>query len=162
MREKATGWKVPLIFCAAIILILGACKVIAGLNAAGPDLPEAMLREAAAVKLSLDDAGGKKWMDKIVNAASSFAERDSKDKKLALLAEEALSRQRPDEAAAAIIMIKNVPERDKLLKRIFFLTSGECGLLPWAVFAIKSTRDSQEASAMLKTLNPVWEECSKK
>lgn len=72
--NKATGWKIPLLFCGVVLAIVCIVSVFRGGKAAPPAVPAPLLRQAEAITIDLDaDAEGKAWKARIASAASGFS-----------------------------------------------------------------------------------------
>lgn len=160
-RPKATGWKIPLIFCLAMIFLFGLAKLFLGSDADDLPMRAALLDKARAARLHLDDETGREWKEKIIQAASGFADMGEKDRKLAAIALSALGEGRQDAAAAATVLIKDRAERDRMLEKIFSQAMDECERLPYAVFAVRGTSNRESALAMLGILEKYWKKCEK-
>lgn len=157
--QKATGWLVPLLFCAAIILLAAIIKFFLPEKADLPDIPQSLYELAKNRKIDLDNVDGKVWKDQIVNAASGFAPKESKDAKLVIIIEKALAQKRFDAALAAAVLIKGHDVKNAALTKIFELTSSSCENAPWAVFAIHGMGKEQEAAKLINQLEIKWQEC---
>ena len=155
MSEKATGWKVPLLFCAAIagLTILGIQFMP---EADKPELPPELVRKARSVIIDLDNPDGKSWHDAIVDAASGFAPQEAKDIKLAAIFNKAMSEGRLDGACAAVVHLRDSDLRARALRDIFSFALEKCENLPWGVFAVNAENDSATAGAMARELGTAF------
>lgn len=158
-RSKATGWKIPIIFCLVIIFLIGLAKLFLGRDPAELPVPPALLEKARSAHLNLDDEGGKEWKERIIQAASGFSDMGEKDRKLAAIALDALKKDRQDAAAAATVLIKDRAEKDMVLERIFSQAVNDCDKLPYAVFAVRGTVNRDSALSMLGILEKSWKKC---
>ena len=75
--EKSTGWKVPLLFCAVVILLVGALQLWR--SATAPDvvpLDATLLARADTFRIDLPaDDRGRYYQKAITNAATGFQPR---------------------------------------------------------------------------------------
>ena len=85
--EKSTGWKVPLLFCAVVILLVGALQLWR--SATAPDvvpLDATLLARADTFHIDLPaDDRGRYYQKAITNAATGFQPRPQKDAALRTL-----------------------------------------------------------------------------
>lgn len=160
--QKATGWKLPLIFCSVIFAAGGILHMLLPSGGNLPPLPQDLVEKARATNIDLDNDDGKPWKDAIVEAASGFYPRDLKDSKLADVIQKALAQKRPDAACAAIVQIGASAKRDAILSDILAYSLRDCGDLTWGVFAVASTSDSKLAARHANALASRWQECGKK
>jgi len=160
--QKATGWKIPIIFC-AIILSLGCIGyILVPKERNMPPLPQALLDKAGATIIDLDNPGSRPWQDAIVDAASGFAPREVKDAKLAGIIKNALAEGRLDVACAAIVQIRDAKMRDALLDNILANALQDCSQMHWGVFAVASMADNDLATSQAQMLTQHWNECNRK
>lgn len=158
-REKATGWKVPLLFCA---LILGIVAVTAAFRESPEplyELPPGLVEQARSIVISLDEPEGIRWKEKISSASSGFAARESKDARLRLVAADALSQGRYDAACTAAVLIADDEQRDAVFGMVFESAVARCESLPWGVFAIRGARSSQQVEKWSAQINARWSIC---
>ncbi len=158
---KATGWKIPLIFCGAIILIalVGRFILPAGPNL--PEIPQSLLELAKNRKIDLDKPEGKDWKEQMVSAASGFAAPEAKDYRLAAIIDSALAQKRFDAACAAAVLMRLQDDKNRALKNIFAKASQSCEEAPWAVFAIRGLGNAPEAADLTEILAKKWQQCEK-
>lgn len=158
-RQKATGWKVPLLFCGAILILVGLGALWRRPPPAPPELPEALTAKARALAIDLDTPEGRPWKERIVSAASGFVAPEVKTERLGAVAAEAVAQGRLDAACAAAVQAPDEAGRDAAFAGIFAAAARECATLPWAVFAVHGLRDPERAAALARELTGRWREC---
>ena len=157
--QKATGWKVPLLFCGAILILVALGALLRTPPAGPPALPEALTARARALVIDLDTPEGRPWKERIVSAASGFVAPEVKTGRLIAVAAEAVAAGRLDAACAAAVQAQDEAGRDAAFAGIFEAALRECGTLPWAVFAVHGVRDPERAAALARDLTARWEAC---
>ncbi|MBD5647619.1 MAG: GTP cyclohydrolase [Desulfovibrio sp.] len=158
-RQKATGWKVPLLFCGAILILVGLGALWRRPPPPPPELPEALTAKARALAIDLDTPEGRSWKERIVSAASGFVAPEVKTERLRAVAAEAVAQGRLDAACAAAVQAQDEAGRDAAFAGIFAAAARECATLPWAVFAVHGLRDPERAAALARELTARWREC---
>lgn len=157
---KATGWKIPLLFCGVVLSIVCIAALFRGGGAAPPAVPASLLRRAEAIRIDLDaDAEGKVWKARIASAAGGFSAPDAKDARLKALLLTALEAGRFDAACTAAVLVRDDPLRDALLGSLLETASAECASLPWGVLAAHGMRAPEVRSAAQARLTRVWAGC---
>lgn len=164
-REKATGWKVPLLFCGVIVLLVAIASLWKQAPAPPPDLPPALEARARALSINLDadgssGDGGQSWKERIVSAGSGFYARALKDERLAAVADAALAAGRLDAACAAAVLVADTERRDRVFSDILTAAQGSCRRLPWGVFAVRGVRSPEQAARMARSLAQHWRDCA--
>lgn len=162
MKEKATGWKLPLLFCCAILCFAAIANHFIPDKPDLPPLPQTLVDQAKSTVILLDTPENKEWHDRIVDAASGFAERQSKDAKLGFIVGQALQTQRLDMACAALVQIHGSKEAAAARSKIFDHALQNCDNLHWALFSIKAEPSQKQAEKMAGILTSKWEECHQK
>lgn len=159
-RQKATGWKVPLLFCGAIgiLVVLGALWRTPA--PAPPALPEALVARARALTIDLDTPGGRPWKERIVEAVSGFVPAETKARRLRAVAAEAVAARRYDAACAAAVQLPDAAPRNAAFADIFEAAARQCESLPWAVFAVHGLREPELAQALALRLERRWQACA--
>ena len=160
--QKATGWKVPLLFCGAILVMVGLGALWRTPPAPPPDLPGALTAKARALTIDLDTPEGRPWKERIVSAASGFVAPEVKGERLRAVAAEAVAAGRLDAACAAAVQMQDETGRDAAFAGIFAAAARECASLPWAVFAVHGVRDPERAAALARELTGRWEACGQR
>ncbi len=159
---KATGWRVPLLFCAGIIVFAALFWGWRRLSAPPPLPIEAeLLTLAGQSRLNLDaDPEGRRYKDALISAGRGLDPTYIKDAKAAAIAEEALDAGRIDAGVTAIQVIRDVDRRDMLLRRLAAEAMADCRTLPWAVFAARNLiHDYPVAMGLTRKINERWEVC---
>lgn len=157
--KKATGWKVPLLFCAIILGLVALASPWRTQRLAPPPLPQELLEEARKLVIDLDAPDARPWKERIVQAASGFAGREVKGRLLAGLAAEACAAGRLDVACAAGVQVADEAQRDTVFKGIFETAAQACSSLPWAVFAVHGARAPELAASLASALEKRWQVC---
>ena len=158
-RQKATGWKVPLLFCGVIGILVALGALLRTPPPAPPALPEALVASARALVIDLDTPGGRPWKERIVEAASGFVPPEVKAERLGGVAAEAVAERHFDVACAAAVQVPVDARRNAAFSDIFEAAARECASLPWAVFAVHGVRDPQLARALAGRLERRWQAC---
>lgn len=160
-RQKATGWKVPLMFCA----VMGAAVLGTWLwrHLSAPDVPPldpGLVAVAQTYHIDLDaDPEGKLLRESITNASTGFATHDSKDARLVALIDKALERDRHDAACVAAVLLFDGPTREGQLMRIARHAAHDCATLPWGAFAARAMKDPGVQTGAHHMLNERWQHC---
>ena len=159
---KATGWKIPLLFCAAAILIVSVVALWRYLSRPEiPALEPGLLEQARALHIDLEaDAWGRSFKNLLVDSAAGFSGHALKDAKVELLAREAMDSGRFDGACAASALVYNDYKRDGLLADMVRRAANDCADLPWGAFAAKKMNGAGVRIDAHVLLNTRWRECS--
>lgn len=159
--EKSTGWKVPLLFCAVVILLAGAVWIWR--DATAPDvtpLEAGITDRAGSFRIDLPaDERGRYYQKAITNAATGFQPRPQKDAALRTLYETALADKRFDAACTAVTLIHDYDLRERLLDSMAAAAAEDCATLPWGAFAAKAMRDPEHRDKTHVLLNRIWAQC---
>ena len=159
-RQKATGWKVPLLFCGAVLILVALGALLRPPAPRPPELPEALTARARALVIDLDTPEGRPWKERVVSAASGFVAPEVKSERLAAVAAGAVAEGRLDAACAAAAQMEDIARRDAAFAGIFAAAARECVTLPWAVFAVHGVRGPGHADALASELTARWEACA--
>ena len=158
-REKATGWKVPLLFCASLLGLIGLVALLRGGPPPLPDVPAPLLEQAQSMSIKLTGAEGEHWHNRITSDATGLEPQANKNIKLRNLTTQALDAGRQDAACMAAVLVTDPPLRDTAFRQIFDHALDDCTRLVWAVFAIRGA--SPEAAAQwAPELNERWATCN--
>lgn len=159
--EKSTGWKVPLLFCAVVVLLVGALQLWR--SATAPDvtpLDAGLIARADEFRIDLPaDERGRYYQKAITNAATGFQPRPQKDAALRTLYETAIADKRFDAACTAVALINDYELRETLLDTLAITAAGDCATLPWGAFAAKAMRDPERRNKTHILLNQHWSRC---
>ena len=146
--NKATGWKIPLLFCGVVLGSVCIVSLSRGGTATPPAVPASLLHRAEAIAIDLDaDAEGKAWKARIASAAGGFSAAQTKDANLEKLILTALEARRFDASCTAAVLIRDDSLRDALFDRILETSAAECASLPWGVLAAHGMRDPNAQTA---------------
>ncbi len=158
-REKATGWRVPLLFCAVILCIVGVAAAFRDSFEPLYELPPELVEQARNIVISLDEPEGTHWKEKISSASSGFVARELKDSRLRLVVADALSQGRYDAACTAAVLIADDERRDAVFGMVFDSAVARCESLPWGVFAIRGACSPEQVEKWSAQINARWSLC---
>lgn len=159
VKEKATGWKAPLIFCAIVVIIVTCGWFVLKGFRYEPRFAADLLELAAKTRVDMDAPANERWKKAIVAAASGFAPAYEKDKKLEGLSLEALAADNPEAAIAAAAQTREPAKKDEILEKIFNYALEDCGRLPRAPGLVKAMKNVESAKKMEARLAAKWERC---
>lgn len=158
--NRATGWKIPLLFCGVILSVVGAAALFRTHAPEPPAVPETLLNEAKNIRIDLEsDPEGHTWKARIASAASGFSTQADKDARLKELILTTLENKRFDASCTAAVLIRDDGLRDGLMRAIANTAAADCASLPWGVFAMHGMRDPQTQSELSELLTQRWKEC---
>ena len=160
-QQKATGWKVPLLFCAVMgVAVLGTWLWRNLDKPEVPPLEPGLVAAAQTYHIDLDaDPEGKLLRESITNASTGFAPHDSKDARLAALIDKSLDMDRFDAACVAAVLLFDPHKREGKLMHIARSAARDCATLPWGAFAAKAMKDPGVQTDAHFLLNARWREC---
>lgn len=159
--QKATGWKVPLIFCAVILVVVAVAWGYRKMTAPAPlPLRQELLTLAAEAHIDLDaDEEGRRYKEELISAGRGFSPKYLKDEKVLAIAREALERGRVDVTVTAVHVLNDTGRRDEILRLLAKRGLDDCAALPWAVFAVRNLQDYPLAVDYTNKLNPRYDMC---
>lgn len=158
-REKATGWKVPLLFCAVILGIVAVAASFRDSPELVRELPPGLVEQAQHIVIDLDGPDGKLWKERISAAASGFVARDFKDERLRVVVAEALEQERYDVACTAAVLIADEERRNAVFGNVFESAVKTCDSLPWGVFAVRGSFSPEQVEEWSARLEARWRMC---
>lgn len=158
-RQKATGWKVPLLFCGVIVMVVALAAAWRTPPPPPPAVPAPLMERARALAIDLEAPEGRAWKERIVRAAGGFVTAEVKTARLARVAAEALAAHRLDAACAAAVQVPDEARRNDAFADIFHAAAKECATLPWGVFAVHGVRDPELADTLARALEQRWRAC---
>lgn len=161
-KEKATGWRIPLLFCAGIIGLTLIIWLFVPADEAIPTFPEDLLASAKSIAIDLSDSDGKSWLASISSASSGFADIAEKDKKLAAIVHQALEQKRFDAACTALTVLRQEKARNDVINKIIDDALQHCETLPWAVFAYKASKPGEHIGELNNRIISSWRKCKQK
>lgn len=157
---RATGWKIPLLFCAVIIVVISVASLIRDKKPLPPDIPAGLLQKARALRIDLEAAPeGQGWKARIAAAAGGFSSPADKDARLAAIIRQAVEDKRFDAACTAAVLIRDDEPRDTLMVHIADTAATDCSTLPWGVLGLHGLRDSRQQAEVAALLTQRWGEC---
>ena len=142
--NRATGWKIPLLFCGVIISIVAVAALFRPQAQEPPAIPGALLQKAKGIRIDLEsDTEGRSWKARIASAASGFSTQADKDGRLGEIVLTTAENKRFDASCTAAVLIRDDGVRDGLMRKIADAAAGDCASLPWGVFAMHGMRAPQ-------------------
>lgn len=162
MADKSTGWKVPLLFCAAVIAIVSAGSLFKDEKIKPPEVPAKLEQKAREIHIDMDAPQNRDWKEAIIRAGSGFSPGDVKDGRLGMVIRQALDARRMDVACTAINLVRKGEIREKSLFAILETSLGDCKSLPWGVFALHGSSDPANMAKMHNLLIEKWRQCEQK
>ena len=158
--NRATGWKIPLLFCGVILSIVAVAALFLAHAPEPPAVPQALLKEAKGIRIDLEsDPEGQSWKARIASAASGFSTQADKDGRLGEIVLTTAENKRFDASCTAAVLIRDDGLRDGLMRKIANAASADCASLPWGVFAMHGMRDPQAQAEASALLTQRWKEC---
>lgn len=154
--EKATGWRVPLLFSVGIAAVAGVIYLFLPGAPQPEELPTELVRRAEATRLDMDTERNRTWKDAILDAASGFAPQHAKDDKLLKLLRSALGEGNMDAAYAAAVQVRGHDAGELAKEEIFQAAMAQCATLAYGVYPARDHGGRAEA------LRKRWEECEGK
>lgn len=131
--NRATGWKIPLLFCGVILSIVAVAALFRAHAPEPPAVPQALLKEAKGIRIDLEsDPEGQSWKARIASAASGFSTQADKDGRLGEIVLTTAENKRFDASCTAAVLIRDDGLRDGLMRKIANAASADCASLPWA------------------------------
>ena len=158
-KDKATGWRIPLLFCAVACCaaLLGA--LLKSRAPEAPSLPLELERQAQGRKIDLGDPEGSALREAISSAAGGFLDQSVKDSKLSGLLRKSLEAGRLDAACVALALIRGEQARADGAWAITSEAVKNCGALPWAVFAYKAIQNPEQLERLRAPMLEKWGQC---
>lgn len=160
--NRATGWKIPLLFCTVVVCIVGLAALLRPTpeEVHVPPVPEALLAQAKAIIIDLNAApDGAQWKQRITTAGSGFISHADKDIRLEYVIRDAVAQARFDAACTASVLVYDNSKRDGLLEDIARTAAADCPTLPWGVMAAHGMRDPLVRSRTHEMLTKRWNVC---
>lgn len=158
--KRATGWKIPLRFCGAVIFIVGIAALFRGPSTPAAQVPPSLLGQARALGIDLSaDEEGKSWKARIAAASSGFTAQADKDARLAEIVRQSGTSGRLDAACTAVVLIRDDGMRDATLQSLLDTAAQDCGTLAWGVFALHGMQAPERQAQAAETLTRRWKEC---
>lgn len=160
--KRATGWKIPLLFCAIVGIAVGTIAYLRTDNTPIPPLPAPLYAEAQDIIIDLNlSPEGRKWKEQISATAGGFLTRADKDVKIEALVLTAVEQKHYDAACTAAVLMYNDFKRDGVLIAIAESAMRQCDTLPWGVLAAKGMKDKKNTAQTHIRLTEEWRRCQK-
>lgn len=160
---RATGWKIPLLFCIIMVAVVGLTAFLRTDNTPVPELPAPLFEQARAITIDLGQSPeGRAWKERISATAGGFVTRADKDIKITYLVHSAVEQQHFDAACTAAVLMYNDHKRDEALIHIAQSAMTQCATLPWAVMAAKGMKDKQNIITVHEHVSAEWQRCQTK
>lgn len=160
--KRATGWKIPLLFCAAMLAAVALTAQLRKDDSPVPDVPAPLLEQARAIVIDLNQTPeGHAWKELISATAGGFIPRADKDIKIGNLVRNALEQGHFDAACTAAVLMYNDHKRDEHLVLIAQKALSQCDSLPWGVMAAKGMTNTQQTAKTHLLLTEEWQRCQK-
>ena len=106
--NRATGWKIPLLFCGVILSIVAVAALFRAHAPEPPAVPQALLKEAKGIRIDLEsDPEGQSWKARIASAASGFSTQADKDGRLGEIVLTTAENKRFDASCTAAVLIRD-------------------------------------------------------
>ncbi len=159
---RATGWRIPLCFCAAILVAVAAVWGWRKYTAPPPlDINPRLMEIAGQSSFDLEaDRQGRRYSKDLIAAGRGFAPNHVKDQQVEKVAWRALDDDRLDVVVMAVQVIRDPDRRDRLLKSLAGACMEDCAMLPWGVYAVRNLQqDYPAAVGLARGLNERWEQC---
>ena len=153
--NRATGWKIPLLFCGVILSIVAVAALF---RAHAPEPPA--VPQDKGIRIDLEsEPEGQSWKARIASAASGFSTQADKDGRLGEIVLTTAENKRFDASCTAAVLIRDDGLRDGLMRKIANAASADCASLPWGVLAMHGMRDPQTQAEASALLTQRWKEC---
>lgn len=160
--KRATGWKIPLLFCAVMLAAVALTAQLRKDDSPVPDVPAPLLEQAKAIVIDLSQSPeGQAWKEQISATAGGFVTRADKDVKIGILVRNALEQGHFDAACTAAVLMYNDHKRDEHLVLIADKALTQCENLPWGVMAAKGMTSTQQMAKTHLLLTEEWQRCQR-
>lgn len=161
--NRATGWKIPMAFCAVVAIAVGVTAYLRTDNTPIPPLPEPLMAQAQVITIDLNvTPEGRKWKEQISGTAGGFFTRAEKDIKIKTLVQTAIAEAHYDAACTAAVLMYNDYARDEVMITIADAAMAQCDTLPWAVLAAKGMKNKKNTVKTHTRLTEEWQRCQTK
>ena len=148
---KSTGWKVPLLFCLAVLIPVGIAAIFMHKEAPVLHVPESLMLAMRAERIDLAATEeGRRWQSEITAAAGGFADAEEKDRKVRRVLDGAVAAGRFDAACTASVLLHDAERRDAALAFMAEQAVNRCEHLVWGGMAAAALQNA--------ALRGQWEE----
>lgn len=159
---RATGWKIPLIFCAGVALLVGLTALWRMDTSPVPELPAPLLEQAKSIVIDLNqNPEGRAWKEQISATAGGFVTRADKDAKITQLVRAAAEQGHFDAACTAAVLMYNDHQRDAVLIELAQSAAQDCNSLAWGAMAAKGMKDKKQIVGTHQMLTEEWQRCQR-
>lgn len=162
VQTRATGWKIPLMFCAFFAILWAGTWVYRHVTAPPPlQFNEELIEITGKSTFNLDsDEQGRKYKEIIISGGRGFSSNDVMDARVEKTAYEALEAGRIDAVVTASQVIRDKGKRNQLLHNLATACAARCDMLPWAVYAARNVQNDYPLAVQLsRDINRAWEVC---
>ena len=165
--NRATGWRMPMIFCAGLIVIFA---VVYGVQRLTEEkvipIDPSLAAIASSWKLDVEsDPEGFRVKEEMATQATGFKSTEAKDARLADMGRQALERERLDLACVATVFMHRTRHREELLQDIHYRAIRDCSTMPWSVFALRNLAETSGGrpivNELITDLNNRWNACGR-
>ena len=158
--NRATGWKIPLLFCGVILSIVAVAALFRAHAPEPPAVPQALLNEAkVSGSIWSPTPKGNHGKPASPPPQGGFSTQADKDGRLGEIVLTTAENKRFDASCTAAVLIRDDGLRDGLMRKIANAASADCASLPWGVFAMHGMRDPQAQAETSALLTQRWKEC---
>lgn len=159
---RATGWKIPLLFCAVVGLLVGLTALWRVDTSPVPELPPPLLEQARGIVIDLNQSPeGRIWKEQISATAGGFVTRADKDTKITQMVRTAAEQRHFDAACTAAVLMYNDHQRDAVLAQLAQSAAQNCDSLPWGAMAAKGMKDKKQIISTHLMLIEEWQRCQR-
>lgn len=159
-EQKSAGWRVPILFCGIILIVVCALSLFKNKASDIADrLPPGLVDKARNSGLNMSTEENRKWQEKIIESASGFSSREDKDRRLLALVERALSENNFEAACASFSQMGRTDSRRLASDIIFRESIRKCDDLIWGVYVAVRDEDLSPDSPRTRELSRRWDEC---
>lgn len=159
---RKTGWKIPLLFCGGMALLVGLTALWRMDTSPVPELPPPLLEQAKSIVIDLNQSPeGRAWKERISATAGGFITRADKDAKITLMVRDAAELHHYDAACTAAVLMYNDHQRDTVLVEIAQSAAQNCDSLPWGAMAAKGMKNKKQIAQTHVLLTEEWQRCQR-
>ena len=158
--QKSTGWKVPLLFCLAVLIPVGIATLLTPKESPVLQVPEPLMQAMRTERIDLAATEeGRRWQSEITSAAGGFADAEEKDRKVRRVLDAAVAAGRFDAACTASVLMHDAGRRDAALAFIAEEAAAQCAQLVWGGMAAAALHNADMRGTWEQRLSLRWREC---